>query len=90
MANMMKTLMDDFDEESRNARADGDFEQSFIFDSCESLANNCHGKSAVEVLDYMDSALTSNRDKSSTAEDRSAWKDALLIVQLRRDEIFGS
>lgn len=87
MANMMKTLMDDFAEEASSARADGDWEDSFIFDSCESIANNCHGKSTVEVLDFMKSALESNRDNAATKDERSAWESGLIIVQLRRDEM---
>lgn len=80
MANMMMTLMDNFNDEGRSARSRGDFHAASIYGTCESIANNCHGKGDIEVLDFVMTALESNRARAELSE-RDIWDNALAIVK---------
>lgn len=53
MASMMKQLMDSFYDLQVIARTERNFEEKIFYETLESYANNCHGKSAQDTIDHV-------------------------------------
>lgn len=81
MVNMMKSLMDDFYD---LASQSSDFNYRMTMDDAVSLANNCHGLSPMDTLNKVKGDLQWVAKHDS---DPQAIEDALLVIQLRRDEL---
>lgn len=83
MATVMKELMDLFYEESIRYQDLDDYDSKFVFDAAVSLANNCHQKSPDEIRIFLTDTFTEKIQRVElTSQEKLAWQDALLIVEL--------
>lgn len=91
MPSMMKTLMDDFYDLQDKS---DDFEYRIFIDNVVSYANNCHGMTAMDTLNSVESTIDNlilNKDNFDIGESGvSALEDAKLIVLMNREIVLNS
>lgn len=75
--------MNHFDAKAREARSIGDYQAAMVYASAEDIANNGHGKSSEELMDFLTAAYSDNALRGGV--DGSTWADALEYVQSLRD-----
>lgn len=80
MATMMKTLMDEFYDLKTKST---DFEYRVVCDMAESMANNCHGKTSADTVDYVRRAMRLAEDAMDlTDPQKDAHRDIYEILDI--------
>lgn len=81
MATLMKELMDTFYALARSERDAGRYELAFVFDTAESLANECHGMNNDDVREFLALSFKKNQEKAPSPEEQEAWALCLLALE---------
>lgn len=84
MASMMKMLIDEFYVLKDAALGDKNYERAQFFEQAVSYANNTHGFTEDEIIEYMNKMLSVSYP-FYTEDEESARKDSLEIVQVFAD-----
>lgn len=74
---LMRALMDEFELLRRSALKSNQFERAQVFDQGTSYANNTHGLSSSQVLEYM---LTMLATMPTFSAEEEAARDAMIEV----------
>jgi len=84
MASIPKLLMDEFYAMEREALAEGNYDRSTAFSSCESMVNNfLHGREPRITLSFCRKIFLENSlNESFEADTRKAYEEAVMVVDL--------